>query len=435
MSQAVTTRPGAPLRGTLRMPGDKSISHRALLFHTLASGPARIRGLLRSEDVGATLAACRALGAVIEEQDDELVVRPPPSLREPVDVIDCGNSGTSMRLLAGILAALDGHAVLTGDASLRRRPMGRVVEPLRRMGARIDGRLSGELAPLAIRGTRLRHADHDLPVPSAQVKSALLLAGLRCGVTVREPRRSRDHTERLLRAMGVILREQDDGRLILRPTDGLEPVDIDVPGDLSAAAFPLVAAALVPGSDVLLEGVGMNPSRAGIVDALTLMGADLEVQPRPGDGPEPWADLRIRGGPLRGVRIDGELALRCLDELPILAVAAAFAEGETVIADAEELRVKESDRVARVCEGLRRIGAEVEERRDGMVIWGTNEPAPLTPPIIDASGDHRIAMAFAVAGLRVKDGVTVTPASVVRSSYPGFFRDLAQLRGEAWPDD
>lgn len=415
--------PSGPLRGSLRPPGDKSVSHRALLFHLLARGPTRIRGLARGEDVLATAAACRALGARVELGEVTRVV-PPARLAEPDDVIDCGNSGTTLRLLAGLLAAEEVHAVLTGDASLRSRPMRRVVEPLRRLGARIDGRAGGERAPLALRGGELRPGRHELVVASAQVKSALLLAGRRAGASVREPRRSRDHTERLLRAMGAPLREERDGTLILAPVDALDPVDVDVPGDLSAAAPFVVAALLVPGSEVRVRDVGINPTRAGLLDALALMGAPIDVEPLPGDDLEPRADLIVRHGPLHGARIDGELALRCLDELPLLAVAAAFAEGETVITDAAELRVKESDRIARTRQGLEALGVAVEELPDGLVVRGGR---PRGPAVVDARGDHRVAMSFAVAGLAAPGGVTITSADAVASSYPDFYERIGAL--------
>lgn len=422
MSSPVYVGTGGPLRGRIQVPGDKSVSHRALLLNALANGPARIEGLLHSEDVEATLGAVRALGVVVEK-GAQTVVRPPAQLTEPRDVLDCGNSGTSMRLLCGVLSGLPLHAVLTGDASLRQRPMARVAAPLRRMGARIDGRDGGRLAPLSVRGGDLAPTDHVLDLSSAQVKSALLLAGLRCGVRVREPGPSRDHTERMLARMGADIRKDDEGFWALRPSE-LAPVDVTVPGDPSAAAFLLVAATLVEGSDVVIEALGVNPTRTGVIDALRLMGADIEVTPRDWPGAEPVADVRVRSAALRGVRIDGDLALRSLDELPVLSVAAAFAEGETVIADAAELRVKESDRIARMAGGLRGLGFDVEERPDGMVIEGGR---PRWPTTVDATGDHRIAMSFAVASAAGAD-VGILGSDAVRSSWPSFFDDLESLR-------
>ena len=422
--QRVAVSPRGPLRGRLEVPGDKSVSHRALLLNFLAArGKARIRRLLDAEDVHSTLAAVSALGAHLEREGRDWVLTP-GTRREAGDVIDCGNSGTTTRLLCGVLAGSPGLAVLTGDASLRRRPMGRVVQPLRAMGAVIDGRQDGDRVPLAIRGRLgLDDVRHDLRVSSAQVKSCLLLAAQASGsaVTVREPRQSRDHSERMLRAMGARLSEDDGAlRLVSAP---LQAVDVDVPADLSAAAFWLVAGSIVPGSEIELVGVGLNPTRAGIVDALRAMGADIEVANERGTV-EPIADLRVRHAGLRGILVEGDLALRCLDELPVLAVAAAFAEGTTRVADASELRVKESDRIARTTAGLRALGVSVEERPDGMVIEGGR---PAGPARVDATGDHRIAMAFAVAGLVAEDGVTLEGAESVRSSYPAFFEHLEGL--------
>ena len=433
----VVVNPRGALRGSVRLPGDKSISHRALLLNTLASGPAHITGLLDSADVRATAAACRALGADIEVGLSGVTVRPPERLVEPADVVDCGNSGTSMRLLAGVVAAEPMHVVLTGDASLSRRPMGRIAHPLRALGAHIDGRDGGRLAPLSIRGPVQHALELDLPVASAQVKTAVLLAARRVGVTVGEPLQqgvgSRDHTERMLRRMGASL-EGEGGRLRLEPVERLDPVDVDVPADLSSAAFFLVAASLVPGSEVLLHGVGVNPTRTGVLDALQAMGADIAVRPHPspGEHAEPIADLVVRSSVLRGARIDGALALRCLDELPVLAVAAAFAEGETVIADAAELRVKESDRIARTAAGLRALGADVEERPDGLLLGGgltagQMDADGIAGARIDCTGDHRIAMAFAVAGL-LRGPVHLAGADV-STSYPQFFADLEGLLG------
>ncbi len=416
--------PGGPLRGSLRVPGDKSISHRALLLNGLASGSAVIRNLLRSEDVDATAGALRAMGVEIEEQGDTFVVRPPVRLKEPEQPIDCGNSGTSMRLLSGVIAAEPMFAVLTGDASLRRRPMARVLDPLRQMGAEVGGRGGGRLAPLAIRGGQLRSMDFSLNIASAQVKSALLLAGRRVGVSVEEPEQSRNHTELMLARMGASL-EVHGRRVVLGATEKLEPLNVDVPGDISAAAFFLVAGCIVPGSEICLRGVGVNPTRTGILDILRAMGADIEIVPVDSAGAEPQADLIVRSSSLKGIAIGGTLALRALDELPVAAVAAAFAEGDTVMSDAAELRAKESDRVARTVAGLRTLGIDAEERPDGMVIRGGR---PCGPGLVDANGDHRIAMAFSVAALACEGGVWVDGAESVASSYPGFRDHLEGLR-------
>jgi 3-phosphoshikimate 1-carboxyvinyltransferase len=384
-----------------------------------------VRGLLRGEDVMSSMHAVQALGVTVEDDGVEVIVRGKGALHEPADVIDCGNSGTTIRLLAGILAAEPFFTVLTGDASLRSRPMKRVAGPLREMGARIDGRDGGDRAPIAIRGGDLTTKPFDLAVASAQVKTALLLAGRRQGIAVREPERSRDHTERMLVRMGADLKLDGDGWWRLAPTPRLDALDVDVPRDLSSAAFWLVAGAIVPGSEIRIPSVGINPTRSGVIDALRLMGADLTVTPVDAAGAEPIADLVIRHSTLHGARLDGELALRALDELPVLAVAAAFAEGETVIADAKELRVKESDRIARMVVGLRALGVNAEERPDGMVIQGGGAHGPAS---IDATGDHRIAMAFAIAGCVAPGGVSIAHAESIKTSYPTFLADLERLR-------
>jgi 3-phosphoshikimate 1-carboxyvinyltransferase len=421
------------LVGEVTVPGDKSVSHRALLFNTLApGGVARIRGLSHGEDVRATQVACEQLGARVQQEGDELVLRAPDALQTPASALDCGNSGTSIRLLLGALAGRPVEATLTGDESLQGRPMGRLVRPLRQMGAQIGGPSDGERAPLWVKGGALRQVAHDLPVASAQLKSGLLLAGLGCGVSVREPAQSRDHTERMLRAMGASLHSEDrhteDGWLSLSPSV-LSPLDVDVPGDLSSAAFLLVAAALLPGSELVIRQVGLNPTRTGVLDVLRAMGADLRTENLRQCGEEPMADLVIRHGPLRGVDISGELTVRSLDELVVLSVAAAFAEGTTTISDAAELRVKESDRLARVASGLRALGVELEERPDGLVITGGRPSSPPGgPAVVDATGDHRVAMAFTVAGLVAPGGVTVQGADSVSSSWPGFFGTIDLLR-------
>jgi 3-phosphoshikimate 1-carboxyvinyltransferase len=433
--QSVSIEPAAAgLSGTLIVPGDKSVSHRSFLIGALAPGRSERTGVLEAEDVARSRALVESLGVVVERTGPgTYVLDVPERLAEPADVIDCGNSGTTIRLATGLLAGAlpDGAiAVVTGDSSLRRRPMGRVAEPLARMGARIDGRRGGTLAPLVVRGGPLERVHHALTIASAQVKSAILLAGRSSGTSVEEPRQSRDHTERFLHAMGAPLR-QEGGRLVLEPSapGDWSPVDVAVPGDVSSAAFWLVAASLVPGSELHLPGVGANPSRTGVLDALQAMGADLTVDTDEA-GVEPLSTLVVRATGLRGARIDGALALRSLDELPVLAVAAACAEGETVIADAAELRVKESDRIARVVAGLRALGAEVEERPDGMVLAGGGFSAE-KQAVVDADGDHRLAMAFAVAGLVSRGGVRIDNADAVQTSYPTFFGDLQRVRGRA----
>jgi 3-phosphoshikimate 1-carboxyvinyltransferase len=416
-------QPGRPLRGEIRVPGDKSISHRAVLFNMLAAGPSTLKGLLDSEDLDATKQAARLLGATLEPVAGGLRLIPPAQLREPADVLDCWNSGTSMRLLTGIVAARPMFTALTGDASLRRRPMGRIVEPLRAAGVIIDGRSEGDRAPLAIRGPVQSRIVHELDTPSAQVVSALLMAGREHGAAIFQPRPSRDHTQRMLSKMGADI-EETDGWVRLAPKQRLNPLDIEIPGDLSSTAFWLVAASIVERSDLIIRDVGVNPTRTGVLDALRAMGALVEFHPRT-DGAEPSADLRVRAADLRGTRIEGDLALRCLDELPILAIAAAFAEGVTEIRDAEELRLKESDRITRVAEGLKALGVQVEEFDDG---WRIQGGRPRGPATIDANRDHRIAMSFAVAGL-VAGPVAISGSRTVHTSYPDFRETLEALSG------
>ncbi len=427
----MTVSPPALLRGTVEVPGDKSITHRALLFNAIAVGDAVIDGFLDAADTRSTLEAIRALGADIEELGGggRLVVhgRGRAGLVEAADVLDCGNSGTTIRLLSGLLAGFPFLSVLTGDGSLRRRPMGRVVSPLRALGARITARADGTLPPVVIEGGPLAGGQRiETPVASAQVKSALLLAGLAAAgpTTVVEPSRSRDHTERMLGAMGAGVRTEGTAVTLTPPVGDLAAVDVRVPGDISTAAAWIVAATLHPDADLVLAGVGLNPTRAGILDVLRAMGADIEeLDPRDVGG-EPVADLRVRSAALRGVRIDGDVVPRAIDELPLLALAGALAEGDTVIADAAELRVKESDRVATTAATLRALGAEVEERDDGLAVAGG---ARLRGAAVEAAGDHRLAMLGAVAGLLADGETMVAGAGAVSISYPDFWADLARV--------
>lgn len=392
------------------MPGDKSISHRALLFGAMARGTTRIRGLLRSDDVHRTLDAVRALGC---DASGEHVTG---SRWNDGAEIDCGNSGTTARLLLGALAPR-ADATLRGDASLSRRPMRRVTSALAPMGASFS---EGGTLPMTVRARSLIGVDSIATVASAQVKSAVLLAGLGAEGTTRytEPVATRDHSERLLSAMGATL-SIEGGTIALRG-GALEAIVIDVPGDLSSAAFWMVAAAITPGSDLLLEGVGLNPTRTGLLDVLARMGAVVEVDVRA--GPEPLGTVRVRGGELSGAAVGGAEIPRLIDEIPILAIAAAFATGETVIRDAAELRVKESDRIATVIAGLRAMGVDAEALPDGMRIRGGGARAAA----VESAGDHRIAMAFAIAGLRV--GATVNDTDCIATSYPDFTATLARFR-------
>jgi 3-phosphoshikimate 1-carboxyvinyltransferase len=418
--------PCGPLRGALRVPGDKSVTHRGLMLLALSEGEGRLYYPLKAGDTLSTARVLRALGAEIEEEGPHFRVRGRGlRLKEPEDVLDCGNAGTLMRLVLGILAGQEGlFAVLTGDASLRRRPMARVAEPLRAMGARIDGREGGGKAPLAVRGGPLRGIRYTLPVPSAQVKSALLLAGLFAeGETeVEEPTPTRDHTERLFRHFGLPLWVAGN-RVRTAKTGPFPAKDLTVPGDFSSAAFFLVAALISPGSEVVVEGVGLNPTRTGLLQVLKAMGAYLEWRVLEGEAGEPVGYVRARHSPLKGVAVDEGLIPLMVDEVPILAAAAAWAEGETFIPGLSELRVKESDRVAAIAQNLRALGVEVEEGPDWLRIRGGGVRRGEVEPF----HDHRIAMAFAVAGLPV--GVRVWEPEWAEISYPGFFRDLLGLCG------
>lgn len=413
--------------GSLRPPGDKSISHRSLLLATLATGPSRITGLLDSADVRATQGLCRALGAEFEQLPEGVLrVLPPDRLREPEDVVDCLNSGTTARLGIGLLAGLEFSTTLTGDASLRRRPMRRVVTPLEAMGARVLGRRGGDLLPLTIQGGGLRGTHHQLAVASGQVKGALLLAALAAEGTTSLAGRleGRDHTERMLEACGVRLQTNPE-EIHLEGPQRPSPFAGEVPADPSSAAFFLVAAAMLPGSEVRLEGVGLNPGRLGVLRVLEAMGASVETHPGPTSLGEPRGTLVIRGGRLRGVRWDPAWVVEAIDEVPVLAVAACFAEGETRIEGAEELRVKESDRLATITVELRKLGAELEELPDGLVIQGGGG---LRGAAVESHHDHRIAMAMGVAALGAVGTTTIHGAEVVAVSFPGFFEALEALR-------
>lgn len=416
-----------PLRGRVRVPGDKSISHRAIMLAALADGTSRIEGFLEGEDTRATARVFAQLGVRIEA--------PAPSVRivhgvglhglRPSDApLDCGNAGTGMRLLAGLLSGQGFDSVLVGDESLSRRPMGRVVDPLSRMGARIDAEAG--LPPLRIYGgSPLRGGEHRTAVASAQVKSALLLAGLyaRGETTVIEPTPTRDYTERMLRAFGVDI-DFAPGRATLRPPQALHATDVRVPADFSSAAFFLVAASIVPGSDLVVESVGMNPRRTGLLDALRMMGADIEVSGRSEQGGEPVADLRVRHAPLRGIAVPVGLVPDMIDEFPALFAAAACAGGVTRISGAHELRVKESDRIASMAAGLRALGVAVDEAEDGARVTG----GALRGGRVDSHGDHRIAMSLAVAAQCAGGDVHVDDVDNVATSFPGFV-ELARSVG------
>lgn len=419
---------GGSLKGEIRPPGDKSISHRCLLMGALARGPSRVRGLLESADVRATRGLVEALGVRVEDlAAGEVRITPPEALREPEDVIDCQNSGTTARLSLGLLAGLPFSTTLTGDGSLRKRPMKRVVEPLRTMGGRFLGRSDADLFPLTVTGGALEGIDHALPVASGQVKGALLLAGLQANgiTTLTGELAGRDHTERMLAAFGVELHVTPEG-VTLPGGQRPEAFEGSVPADPSSAAFFLVGAAITPGSELRCREVGTNPGRTGILDVLAAMGAAIETEEGSPDLGEPRGTFVIRGGDLKGVRWEPGWVVRAIDEIPVLAVAACFAEGETLITGAEELRVKESDRLATITAELRKMGAEIEERPDGLRIEG---PQELRGATVESHHDHRIAMALAIAALRATGTTQIRGAEVVDVSYPGFFSELGALRG------
>lgn len=422
-----------PLSGTLRAPGDKSIGHRAVLLAAIADGPVTVTGLGAGADNRATARAMRQMGVEFDRRGDELVVQGGGlhGLRAPAAAIDCGNSGTTMRLLCGLLSAQPFAATLTGDASLRRRPMARVVEPLRRMGADI----TGDTAPVRIRPAAgpLRGIDYALPVASAQVKSALLLAGLYAdGATrIAEPGPSRDHTERMLRFLGAPVRAEPGRVTVLDPAGWdrrLAARSLAVPGDPSSAAFAIAAAVVAGGAPVRVRGVCLNPTRTGFIDALRAMGADVRVDGAGERGGETVGDVVVdgRAAGLRGIEVERDLLVRCVDEVPVLAAVAAVADGETWFRDAAELRVKESDRIATTAAMLRAFGVEVDERDDALGVRG-RAGAPLAAADVDAAGDHRIAMAAVVAALAADGPCRVRDVANVATSYPEFADHMRAL--------
>ena len=419
---------GKAFNKVLRVPGDKSISHRAVMLGAIADGTTRIENFLPGDDCHHTIECFQRLGVKIEREGATTLTvhgKGWKGLREPDQCLDVGNSGTTIRLLLGILAVSPFFSTVYGDASIARRPMARVVEPLRRMGARIDGRAGGRFAPLAVRGGELKGIEYHSPVASAQVKSCLLLAGLRAeGWTkVKEPHPSRDHTERMLKAFGAEL-SLGEGAVSVRGGQSLAGCHVRVPGDISSAAFLFAAALLVPGSRVTVRDVGINPTRTGILDVFRSMGAEVTVTPTDQWCGEPVGDVTVAGGPLRGVEVGGDLIPRLIDEIPVLAVVATQAEGRTVIRDAAELKVKESNRIATVAEELRKMGAQVDETSDGLIIEG---PTSLQGALLDSHGDHRIGMAMAVAGLASEGEVRVKGAEAISVSFPNFAEILKEL--------
>lgn len=420
-------QPCGPLRGEITVPGDKSISHRAIMLGALANGTTHITGFLMGDDCLSTIDCFRKMGVQIEITDNEVIVEGVGlhGLCEPEETLYTGNSGTTTRLLCGILAGQPFTATLNGDASIQKRPMGRIIKPLREMGASIEGK-NDNYCPLTLYPSELHGIEYRLPVASAQLKSAILLAGLYAEgqTTVIEPAPSRDHTERMFRALGVEI-ETEGNVITLDPPEDLHAVDIAVPGDISSAAFFLVAGAIVPGSELTIRNVGVNQTRTGILDVLRDMGADI-TESNFRDDAEPVCDLTVRYSRLHGVEIGGSIIPRLIDELPVIAVAAAFAEGETVIRDAQELKVKESNRIAAMVTELSRAGVDVEETDDGMIIRGGKTPCGAS---FQTYKDHRIAMSLAVLALAAQTASRINDPEVVSISYPDFFDTLKALGG------
>lgn len=424
---------GLSLQGKIRVPGDKSISHRALMLGAIAQGETQIQGLLLGEDPRSTASCFRAMGAEISELNTERVQVKGIGLgclQESADVLNAGNSGTTLRLMLGLLASHPGCLfVVTGDSSLRSRPMSRVVDPLQQMGAQIWGRRGGSLAPLAIQGQALRPIHYHSPIASAQVKSCILLAGLMAEgqTTVTEPALSRDHSERMLQAFGAeLISDPETNSVTVTGPAQLHGQTVIVPGDISSAAFWLVAGAIVPDSELMIENVGVNPTRTGILEALSMMGADIQLENQRVVAGEPVADLRVRSSALNCCTIAGDLIPRLIDEIPILAVAAVFAQGTTVIRDAAELRVKESDRIAVMATQLNQLGARVTELPDGLEITGGSS---LTGTDVDSHTDHRITMSLAIAALMATGTTTIHGAEAAAVSYPNFVATLQQVCG------
>ena len=417
------------LNGEIIVPGDKSISHRSVMFGAIAKGVTTVTGFLMGEDCLSTVSCFRQLGVDIEQTDDQLIINGNGlnGLKEPEEVLNVGNSGTTIRLLMGILAGRDFHSTVLGDESIGKRPMTRVTKPLTEMGAIIDGRENGEYTPLSIRGGDIHGIVYHPPVASAQVKSSILLAGLQAkGVTtVVEPEKSRDHTERMIRQFGGQVEEEG---LAVSVSGGqeLKGTTIHVPGDISSAAFFLVAGAIVPNSTIILKNVGLNPTRTGIIDVMKEMGADLKIDVKSTDDlMEPVGDLTIRTSNLKGITIGGELIPRLIDEIPVIALLATQAEGETIIKDAHELKVKETNRIDTVVNELTKLGANITATDDGMIIKGRNHLKGGST--VSSHGDHRIGMMLAIAALICDNEVQLQQKEAIAVSYPTFFNDLEDL--------
>lgn len=413
------------VRGVVTVPGDKSISHRAVMFSSLAEGVTKIYGFLPGADCLSTISCFRKMGIQIEQHDDQVTVYGKGwfGLEEPSEVLDVGNSGTTIRLMMGILSTQPFHSVLIGDSSIARRPMGRVAKPLRQMEAKIDGRLNGEYTPIAIRGGNLKGMEYHSPVSSAQVKSSILLAGLQASgeTTVFEPEKSRDHTERMLKSFGVDVEVFPEGVRVRGGQQLISPGEIYVPGDISSAAFLMVAAAIVPDSHLVIQNVGVNPTRTGIIDVMKAMGASIELLNEREVNGEPVADIEVKYAPLKGTEIGGDIIPRLIDEIPIIAVLASQAEGETVIRDAAELKVKETNRIDTVATELGKMNVQVTPTDDGMIIKGKNS---LQGAVCNSHGDHRIGMSIAIAALIAQGETHIEHAEAINVSFPGFFSIL-----------
>ncbi len=417
------------LSGTIEIPGDKSISHRAVMFGAIANGKTEITNFLMGADCLSTVSCFRKMGVKIDIQEGQVTVEGNgfAGLKEPSDLLDVGNSGTTTRLMMGILAGSPFHSCIIGDESIAKRPMSRVTNPLRMMGAKIDGREDGQYTPLSIRGGSLQAITYNSPVASAQVKSAILLAGLNTKneeTKVTEPHKSRDHTERMLRAFGVEVKEDENSAAVVGG-QSLQATNIFVPGDISSAAFFLVAGAIVPNSEILLKNVGINPTRTGILDVLEKMGATIEITPINEHTFEPIADILIKTSTLKGTTISGDLIPKLIDEIPVIALLATQAEGETIIKDASELKVKETNRIDTVVGELKKLGAQIEATDDGMIINGkSNLTGKAT---VSSHGDHRIGMMLAIASLIIEEPIQIENVDAIDVSYPNFFEHLDSL--------
>ncbi len=424
---SITIQPASSIKGSIIVPGDKSISHRSIMLGAIANGVTTVRGFLRGEDNMSTMHAFRAMGVEIADDGEtiEITGRGLHGLKEPGDVLDCGNSGTTIRLITGLLSGQSFFSVVTGDKYLRKRPMKRVVEPLSQMGAQITGRNGGTLAPLAINGGNLKGIRYQSPVSSAQIKSSIMLAALYAEgeTSVTEPSLSRDHSERMFRYFGASLDVLSSG-VTVRGGFELTAMEVNVPGDISSAAFFIVAALITPNSELLIKNVGVNPSRTGVIDILQAMGGDIQLVGSRELSGEPVADILVRSSSLKGVAISGSVVPRAIDEFPAICVAAARAEGITTIRDARELRVKETDRITAMAVNLRHLGIKVCETEDGMDITGSEQ---LLGGAVDSCGDHRIAMSMSVAALVAASAITISDVGCVATSFPTFFQLLEEV--------